>query len=277
MCKGTGRRGRGSRSRQGTVPSRDDVSSRHGTTFHIQYSAQWHMADVFFSLMESRWMSRNDSHACRIRSIVKYGTRSHTGHMTSPTYAGLVLAAGRSRRMGSPKPLLDLDGRTFLRAAIDILHEGGCTPVVAVVPDDAEVAAEARAAGAIAVRGRPNAEQVDSLRAGLERLPEDARGVIVLPVDHPLVRADTIRALIEAAARESDAIVRPVHGDRAGHPTCFPRATWPALRDPGLPRGARSVVEADGIRTVDVAVDDPGIVADLDTPDAYRRHVGGTP
>lgn len=197
--------------------------------------------------------------------------------MTSPPHAGLVLAAGRSRRMGSPKPLLDLDGRTFLRAAIDVLHEGGCTVVVAVVTDDAEVAAEARAAGAIAVRGRPDAEQVDSLRAGLDSMPGTVAGVLVLPVDHPMVRADTIRALSAAAARERNAVIRPLHGGRPGHPTYFPRATWPALRDPGLPHGARSVVEAPGTRTVDVAVEDAGVVTDIDTPEAYRRHVGGSP
>ncbi len=196
--------------------------------------------------------------------------------MITPTHAGLVLAAGRSRRMGSPKPLLDLDGRTFLRAAIDVLHEGGCAVVVAVVPDDAEVAAEARAAGAIAVRGRPDAEQVDSLRAGLDRVPADAAGVLVLPVDHPTVRADTIRALAAAAARDRDAVVRPVHGGRPGHPTYLPRGTWSALCDPGLPRGARSVVESPETSRVDVAVEDPGVVADIDTPEAYRRHIGGS-
>lgn len=197
--------------------------------------------------------------------------------MTTPTLAGLVLAAGRSRRMGAPKPLLDLDGRTFLRAVIDVLHEGGCAVVVAVVPDDAEMAGEARAAGSIAVRGRPDAEQVDSLRAGLDRMPDAVAGVLVLPVDHPTVRGDTIRALAAAAARERDAVVRPVYADRPGHPTYFPRATWPALRDPGLPHGARSVVEAPGTRTVDVAVEDSGVVADIDTPESYRRYIGGSP
>lgn len=197
--------------------------------------------------------------------------------MITPTLIGIVLAAGRSQRMGAPKPLLELDGRTFLRAAIDLLHEGGCSAVVAVVSEDAEVEADARGAGAIVVRGRPTAEQIDSLRAGLDHVPANADAVVVLPVDHPTVRPATVLALAAVAASEPDAVIRPTCDGRPGHPALFPRVTWSALRDPTLPRGARSVVESSETRTVDVPVDDPGVVADIDTPEAYRRHAGGSP
>ncbi len=177
--------------------------------------------------------------------------------------------------MGSPKPLLELRDGTFLGAAVASLARGGCDPVVAVVSDP-ETAAEARHAGALVVTGDPDAEQVDSLRVGLQALPPEATAALVLPVDHPLVEASTVRALLDAAARDPGAVIRPVHGGRPGHPTLFPRLLWATLADPALSRGARSVVESPTTERVDVPVDDPGVVADIDTPEAYDQHVRGT-
>ena len=102
---------------------------------------------------------------------------------------GLVLAAGRSSRMGEPKALLNLNGRTFIETAIAALRDGGCDPVLAVVASH-PAARLAAAAGAIAVSGEPRGEQIDSLRRGLDAV-EGAAAVAVLPVDHPKVRAAT--------------------------------------------------------------------------------------
>lgn len=186
--------------------------------------------------------------------------------------AGLVLAAGRSSRMGAPKPLLELEGRTFVEAAVRALREGGCRDVVAAVASE-ETAAAARSVGARVVEGEPAGEQIDSLRRGLDALGPDVEAAAVLPVDHPRVRPATVAALLEAWRSDPDAVVRPVHDGQPGHPTVFPRRSWSALRDPTLPEGARSVVAAE--RVTDVAVDDPGVLLDIDTPETYRRHGGG--
>jgi molybdenum cofactor cytidylyltransferase len=197
-----------------------------------------------------------------------------------PGPAGVVLAAGRSSRMGQSKALLDAGERTFVEACVAALAEGGCAPVVVVAADE-EAVARARDAGAVVVEGRPDGEQVDSLRSGLEALRTDAgsppAAVVVLPVDHPLVGAGTVRALLDASRRHPASVIRPVYGGLPGHPTLFPASTWASLMDPDLPRGARSVVESDGTDLVNLPVDDPGILADIDTPDAYRRHLGGDP
>lgn len=214
---------------------------------------------------------------------------------------GIVLSAGRSARMGEPKALLDFNGRTFLASAVDALRAGGCSAVVAVVaearvadavgpdaggPDAGGPAvAGADAAGAGAARGEelevrvvwnvaPGSEQLDSLRAGLGAMPDDVVGAIVLPVDHPLVRPETVRALLDAGRSNPDAVIRPTLDGVPGHPTLFPRVVWPRLHDPSLPSGARSVVESPDTRTVDVPVRDGGVLADIDTPAAYRRYVG---
>lgn len=185
--------------------------------------------------------------------------------------AGLVLAAGRSERMGEPKPLLEIEGRTFLEATITALRDGGCTQVTAVVASS-DAATTARSAGAGVTEGRPDGEQIDSLRSGLDALDDNVAAAVVLPVDHPRVRPATVGTLIDAWRTESSAVVRPVHVGRPGHPTVFPRRVWAALRDPDLADGARSVVERE--RVVDVPVDDPGVLVDIDTPDDLSRERG---
>ena len=89
------------------------------------------------------------------------------------TVAGIVPAAGRSERMGTPKPLLEVDGQSFLARAVRVLREGGCSPVVVVVAAADEATREA--AGAAGARVVENAaarsEQVDSVRLALAALP----------------------------------------------------------------------------------------------------------
>lgn len=188
--------------------------------------------------------------------------------------AGIVLAAGESARMGEPKPLLDAGGRTFIESAIQALAAGGCAPVVAVVQDEAGLAAErARAAGALVVTNpQPATGQIGSLRRALDALPADAAGCLVLPVDHPLVMPGTVAALVAALLDSGAPVVVPAHGGRRGHPTLFGRALFHELRYGELPQGARTVVHAHEGAIVELAVDDPGILADIDSPADYRRH-----
>jgi xanthine/CO dehydrogenase XdhC/CoxF family maturation factor/CTP:molybdopterin cytidylyltransferase MocA len=190
---------------------------------------------------------------------------------------GIVLAAGRSERMGRPKPLLPHGERSFLRAAVETLADGGCA-MVAVVVASREAELEARSAGAAVVWNDATAsEQVDSLRLGLGAADDVVTGALVLPVDHPLVAMATVDALLAAHAARPDAIVRPTRGGRPGHPTLFPRSVWPALLDADLPAGARSLVEDPTTETLDVPVEDDGVLADVDTPSAYERYLGSSP
>lgn len=189
---------------------------------------------------------------------------------------GVVLSAGRSARMGEPKALLEVDGRTFLEAAAEALLEGGCREVVVVAgATDRGVADAARQLPLTLTRAPAGSEQIDSVRTGLDALSPDLLAAVVLPVDHPLVSATTVAALIDASRSDPEAIIRPTRNGRPGHPTLFPRTVWPRLDDPALPRGARSVVESPDTRTVNVPVDDAGILADIDTPGDYRRWVAG--
>ena len=189
--------------------------------------------------------------------------------------AGIVLAAGASVRMGRPKALLRVEGRTFVRRILDTLHEGGLDEIVVVLrPSDPDAAGEV-AAGAGRVVSNPRADegQLSSLIAGLDAV--DALGVdsvLVTLVDVPLIQPSTVRALMDRARRSPAPILRVTCRGRHGHPVIFKRAVFDGLRraDPAV--GAKGVMRAGDVENVEV--EDPGVVRDVDTPEDYASVIG---
>ena len=190
--------------------------------------------------------------------------------------SGIVLAGGRSRRMGRAKALLDADGRTFLDRTLDALRFGGCDEVVVVLNSQDPIIDDIVArAGAISTPGAgPGTEQIDSLRCGLGRLSESAEAVVVLPVDHPMVKPATVAALILGFRASAAPVVRPIHEGKPGHPVLFASTVFPELLSSELTDGARSVVRAHAHQLMNVEVVDRGVVLDIDTPSEYERHFG---
>ena len=196
--------------------------------------------------------------------------------------AGVVLAAGAASRMGAPKAMLNAGGRTFVARLVDSLAVGGCEPVVVVgaSPHGGLADAVAGGPGHLVVNPGGGGGQIGSLRVALSQLAsadERPEAVVSTPVDNPLVAPATVRALVEAWRRSRKAIVVPSYEGRRGHPVLFDMAVAPELLSPGLREGARSVVRRDPGRVLDVELDDPAVVDDLDTPAEYLARVVRAP
>lgn len=195
----------------------------------------------------------------------------------APVIDGIVLAAGRSRRMGRPKALLPVDDAVFLERTVEALRDGGCRGIIVVVGAGAdEVVRQAEQLGAkVVVNPDPDSQQIASLRLGLDAIGDEAVAAVVLPVDHPLVSAGTVLRLIAAFRASGAAIVRPTYHGVPGHPGIFARRIFGELFREDLAHGAHDVVEAHAADRLDVPVRDPGTTANVDTPDDYRRFVEG--
>ena len=188
--------------------------------------------------------------------------------------AGLILAAGESRRMGSPKALLEFRGETFLDRLIGLFAEQ-CAPVIVVLGARAgDIRAGLRRAGEALIVENPDyrSGQITSMQRGLREIPYDAEGVLFTLVDHPNVEAATIAAL---AAPPWPPLRVPRYGSRRGHPLFFRRelvAEFLAVAPEG---SAREVLARHSGDIEHVDVDDPGILDDVDDPAAYRRLLAG--
>ena len=191
----------------------------------------------------------------------------------------IVLAAGKSSRMGRPKATLPLDGGdTFLTRIVRTFADAGVEDVVVVVGHDADaiVASYAKiknVAGPARCVDNPDYEQgqLSSLLAGLRVV--DRPGVVAILmtlVDVPLVSTATVRAVIERYRNTRAPIVRPIHADRHGHPVLIDRSLFDALRHAEPSTGAKPIIRANVSAAGDVQVDDPGAFADADTPEDYE-------
>lgn len=192
-------------------------------------------------------------------------------------FAGVIPAAGASVRMGRPKALMRVDGKSFLDRTVAALRGGGCDPVLAVVAQgDEDAAREAVASGAgVLVNPDPGEGPITSLRLAIEALGDGVAGLVYLPVDHPLVRADTIRSLLDAARAQDAPLTLPAFDGERGHPAVFGASLFAELADPALQGGARTVAHRHLDGALLVEVDDAGVVTDIDTPEAYEAAVDG--
>jgi CTP:molybdopterin cytidylyltransferase MocA len=182
----------------------------------------------------------------------------------------IVLAAGSGSRFGGPKQLAGLGGEPLVRSPIRAAREAGIERVVVVVGSDADAVSEAVGDRAVVVRNdRWREGQSTSLVAGLGALGGEVDDAVVLLADQPGITAEHLRALLDAAPRRPEPIVRLRFRDAPG-PALLRRAVWDEVRTLEGDTGARSLIERRPDLVFDVFIDAraPG---DVDTPDDLHR------
>jgi molybdenum cofactor cytidylyltransferase len=186
--------------------------------------------------------------------------------------AGLILAAGESRRMGSPKALLRYGSETFLDTLTALLSPR-CSAVIVVLGAHAgQIRAAAARPATFVVNPNYAQGMTTSLQCGLKAAPPDADGILFTLVDHPAASPATLDALLAA---DGTHLVRvPRYRAKRGHPIWFSRQLMPEFLALPADGPARDVVARYVDRTRYLDLDDPGIVADIDSPEDYRALVG---
>lgn len=186
--------------------------------------------------------------------------------------AGIILAAGASSRMGSPKALLDYRGETFIQRLVRVLS-AVCDPVIVVLGYQADALRPAVPDATIVVNPAPERGQLSSLQTGLAALPPDAEGFLFTPVDSPAVEIATLERLAAEFHRREPAtlLVIPRFEGKHGHPVFASRAIANELSALPLTAKARDVIHGHVADTLYIDVNDPRILADIDDREAYRR------
>jgi molybdenum cofactor cytidylyltransferase len=189
--------------------------------------------------------------------------------------AGLVLAAGESRRMGSPKLTLPWrDDRTVVGAVVAALVDGGVDRVLVVVGGDSESLGQALAGHSVEFVENPafaEGEMLSSIQAGLRALGEDVQAALLIPGDMPAIEPATVEAVIVAWKTGDGGLCVPVFAGRRGHPVLLPRRYWADVLALGPGDSLRAFLRRHTDEIVRVEVQDPGIHADIDTPQDYRE------
>lgn len=195
--------------------------------------------------------------------------------MTDPAapVAAILLAAGNSERMGSPKPLLQLRGETFLQRQVKLYQGAGCAVHIVLGREAERIAAACpEAAGAaLLLNPQPERGMISSLQIGLAALPAATPAVFFTPIDNPGVQPATLAAMLRAWREFTPPLVIPRLDGRRGHPVLLDGRlisgllAWPASST------AKEFIHGhlEGAAWADV--DDPNIALDIDTPADYQR------
>lgn len=194
--------------------------------------------------------------------------------------AAVILAAGESRRMGEAKALLPYQGLTFVEHLITATRHPrvGLTRVVL-------------GAHAGEIRGRLKLDpasivvnpdwpkgQLTSLQAAIRSLPPQiTSGLILCPVDHPLVSPHLIAALIAAFEASGKPIALPTYEGRRGHPVIFRSTLYSELLAASPDVGARQIVWAHADDIKEVPTEEEGVILNLNDPETMRKALGDAP
>ena len=189
--------------------------------------------------------------------------------------AGVVLAAGSSRRMGEVNKLLaDIEGTPMVVRAVDAVLASGAEPVLVVTGHESEKIRAALAGRPVRFVHNPDhaAGLSGSLGTALAAVPDEAEGALICLGDMPRVTAEHLSRLVDAfEAQDAPAICVPTHEGRRGNPTLWHREFFADMSAVTGDAGARHLMEAHAESVVEVEMPDAGILLDIDTPEALAE------
>jgi Uncharacterized MobA-related protein len=183
--------------------------------------------------------------------------------------AAILLAAGRSSRMGAFKPLLPFGNKTVIECCIDSLREAGVESIVVVLGHRGDDLRAKLTRVRFAVNPDPDSEMGASIAAGMRELPGDAQATLIALADHPAVPAAVVSTIIEEWTQGAR-IVIPTWQGRGGHPVLVDLSLKPELLNLPESGGLRALFESHRETVRRLAVNSPFVARDMDTWDDYR-------
>lgn len=189
---------------------------------------------------------------------------------TKVRIAAIILAAGRSRRMGKFKPLLPFGNQTVIESCVGNLRAAGVAEIVVVLGHRAEDISEKLNSASVEFVTNPNpdSEMSASIELGVDALTDIARAVLITPADHPAIHPETIRFLIEKW-RGGAKLIQPDFAGKGGHPVLIDLSYRDELKRLDPDAGLRGFFNKHRAEVLRLPVDSPFVARDMDTWEDY--------
>ena len=182
----------------------------------------------------------------------------------------VVLMAGYSKRMGSPKQHVILKGKTFLEHIIAKLEACGSDISDKIfVGQENDVKGKEKAKlcnGIFVVNPNPEDGPLSSIRLAIQHVEKES-AIMLWPTDHPMITEKTVKSIIESWKKQPDMITVPSDGEHRGHPTIFPDWCFEKFQEIDLNKGAKALMQMFPERVNHVLVNDIWITRNLNTPE----------
>ena len=191
----------------------------------------------------------------------------------------VVLAAGASKRMGKPKPLLRFRDGTFLEQIVAVLRLSDADRITVVLGAEADAIRKTVDLSGVNVVINKDFQrgQLSSLIAAIKTTPPQTQAILVCLADMPFITAEVVDEIISKFKETNVPIIVPVLNKIRGHPTLFARSLFNELLNAPQEQGARFVLYSNEQRILELQTSESGILIGIDTPDEYRLHFGTEP
>jgi len=191
----------------------------------------------------------------------------------------IILAAGQSKRMGKPKPLLKFNDKTFLEQIISVLKVSDVDRITVVLGAEAETVKKMVDLSGIDVVINKNYQkgQLSSLLAAIKHIPKETDAILVCLVDHPFITEQIVNKITSSFKETSSPIIVPMFKGERGHPTLFSSSLFKELASAPQEQGARYILYSNEEKVLELEICERAVTAGIDTPDDYKFHFGTNP
>lgn len=183
---------------------------------------------------------------------------------------GLILAAGESKRIGTPKALLKINSEIFVERIANVLQGSGIQDIVVVAGAHYNEIASSLKNIKVIFNAQYEFGQFSSLQTGLRAIPKETEFVIVWPVDLPLIHKETVSILLKNA---KNPITVPVYHGKKGHPVIYSTETIKKILSMEPTHTGKDLFEYFKNRITLITVEDPAVLIDIDTLEDYEKYV----
>lgn len=183
--------------------------------------------------------------------------------------SAIILAAGKSSRMGQNKMLMQWGEITVIEKVIQTIRAGGIEDIVVVVSSRFQGAGDEGVRVAI---NQSDHEMLSSIQVGLQNQNAEAEATLICLGDQPQIESSSVRAVCEAYQLRKSNLVAPSYQNRRGHPWLVAKALWDEILQMDETQTPRDFLNAHASEIEYVNVDSESILQDLDTPADYLKH-----